>query len=51
MGVDGSIQVVDLDYQQQHIGTLDLDLKYVAGNRFTDHAIRFELKIDSIQRA
>ena len=51
MGADGSIQIVELGYKQQHIGTVDLGLQYVTGNRFTDHAIHFELKIDSIRRA
>lgn len=51
MGVDGNIQVVELGYEQQRIGTVDLGLQYIAGNRFTDHTIDFELKIDSIRRA
>ena len=51
MGVDGNVRIVELGYEQQRIGTLDLGLKYVAGNRFSDHAVRFELKIDSVRRA
>lgn len=51
LGADGNIDVKDLDYEQQHIGTVDLGINYLTGNRFTDHAIHFELKIDSIRRA
>lgn len=51
VGADGHIQIAELGYEQQHIGTVDLGLQYVAGNRFSDHAIHFELKIDSIRRA
>lgn len=51
MGVDGSVQVAELEYEKQRIGTVDLGLRYVAGNRFADHAVHFELKIDSIRRA
>lgn len=51
MGADGNIQVIELGYGQQRIGTVDLGLQYVAGNSFTEHAVEFELRIDSIRRA
>lgn len=51
MGADGSIQVVELGYEKQRIGTVDLGLQYVAGDNFKNHAVDFELKIDSIRRA
>lgn len=51
MGADGNIQIVELGYEKQRIGTVDLGLQYTAGNRFTEHAVDFELKIDSIRRA
>ncbi len=50
MGADGSIGVVELGYEQQRIGTVDLGLQYTAGNNFTQHAVDFELRIDSIRR-
>ena len=50
-GVDGGVRIAGLGYGGQRIGTLDLGLKYVAGNRFTDHAVYFELNLDSVRRA
>lgn len=50
-GVDGHIHITDMAYQKQTIGTLDLGLRYNGRNGLTDHAIDFELKIDSIRRA
>lgn len=51
MGVDGNIQLRNLFYEQQRIGTLGLGMQYAGKNRFTEHAVNFELKIDSIRRA
>lgn len=50
-GVDGNIRIAGLGYERQHIGTLDLGLKYVADNRFTDHTVHLELSMDSVRRA
>ncbi len=51
LGVEGDIQVVDLGIDQYRIGTVDLGLGYTLGKNFTDHAIHFELNIDSIRSA
>ena len=51
MGVAGEVGVRDLYYRGQRVGTLDLGLKYAGKNRFTEHAVDFELKIDSVRRA
>lgn len=51
MGADGYVRVAKLEYNKQYVGTLDLGLQYVVGNRFTDHAVEFELKVDSVRRA
>lgn len=50
MGADGNIDIVELGYEQQRIGTVELGLQYSAGNNFTQHAVDFELRIDSIRR-
>lgn len=50
-GVNGNIRIANMAYQKQRIGTVDLDLQYNGQNGLTDHAIDFELKIDSIRRA
>lgn len=51
MGADGNIQVLDMFYQNQRIGTLDLGLRYAGRENLTHHAVDFELKVDSIRRA
>lgn len=51
VGADGNVQVVELEYEKQRIGTVDLGVQYVGGDNFTNHAVDFELKIDSIRRA
>ncbi|MEG1948987.1 MAG: translocation/assembly module TamB domain-containing protein [Odoribacter sp.] len=51
LGANGNIQIKNMEYQEQHIGTVDLALQYVLGNRNIDHSIEFELKIDSMHRA
>ena len=50
-GAEGNIGVNNLFYEEQRMGTLDLDLQYAGKDHLTDHAVDFELKIDSIRRA
>lgn len=50
IAADGRIVVKDFYYTQQKVGTIDLDMNYVAGNNFSDHAIHFELGLDSVKR-
>lgn len=50
-GVDGQIQVADLFYDEQRLGSVDLDLQYAGNTRMTNHAVDFELRIDSVRRA
>lgn len=50
LAADGHISVKDLFYTQRKVGTVDLDMNYVAGNRFSEHAVHFELRLDSIKR-
>ena len=50
-GVDGEVKLVDLFYDQQRVGTVDLELQYAGNTSMTDHAVDFELNIDSIKRA
>lgn len=50
MGVDGNVRVADLAYEQRRIGTVEVGLQHLVGNRFTDHTTRVELKIDTVRR-
>lgn len=50
-GVDGDVQIVDLFYDQQRVGTVDLGLQYAGNTNMTDHEVDFELNLDSIKRA
>lgn len=51
LGVDGEIEVNEFYYEQQRVGTVELGMKYSAGQHFSAHAIDFELKLDSLRRA
>lgn len=51
IGVQGELGVTELNYNQQRIGSVDIGLQYAGRNRFTDHQVDFELRIDSIRRA
>lgn len=50
-GAEGNIGVDNLFYEEQRIGTLDLNMQYAGKDRLSDHAVDFELKIDSVRRA
>ncbi len=50
-GAEGNIAIKELNYEEERIGTLDLDMQYAGAANFTDHTVAFELKIDSIRRA
>ena len=50
LGVNGEIKVNEFYYQQQRIGTVELGMKYSAGQHFSAHAVDFELKLDSLRR-
>ena len=51
LAVNGEIAVNEFYYQQQRIGTVELGMKYSAGQHFSAHAVDFELKLDSLRRA
>lgn len=51
LGVNGTIEINEFYYQQQRIGTVELGMKYSAGQHFSAHAVDFELKLDSLRRA
>lgn len=51
LGANGNILIREFYYQQQRIGTIDLGMQYSLGQHFSDHAIDFELKLDSLRRA
>lgn len=51
LGVNGNIEINEFYYQEQRVGTVELDMKYSAGQHFSAHAVDFELKLDSLRRA
>lgn len=51
LGADGDVEISDFYYEGKRIGSLDLKMNYTLGDHFSDHAIDFELQLDSVRRA